>query len=159
MANEKNLRRLTSKEAREIGRKGGIASAKKRQAKKSFREAVKWALEMETTSVVEGELQKISQYERIVMLLLTMINDPNDKRFFQAAQMLIQLDSKGYADQKTLAEIEKIKAETKKISGDKEHQNGMLENLIKGLREDVHTETESPDADVAEGRTEADQPT
>jgi hypothetical protein len=57
------------------------------------------------------------------------------------------------------ASTEKIKAETKRLQGDAEQHSGMLEDLIKGLREDVHTETESPDADVAEGRTEADQPT
>ena len=38
MANEQNLRKLTSNEAREIGKKGGIASGQKRAERKTLRE-------------------------------------------------------------------------------------------------------------------------
>lgn len=38
MANEKNLKPPTTKEARERGKKGGIASGKARLAKKTARE-------------------------------------------------------------------------------------------------------------------------
>lgn len=41
MANEKNLKRLTSEEAREIGRKGGKVSAARRKRLKSEKEAIK----------------------------------------------------------------------------------------------------------------------
>lgn len=53
MANEKNLKpfsELTEKEQREIRRKGGIASVKKRREKKTFKELLKIALEMSTKS-------------------------------------------------------------------------------------------------------------
>jgi hypothetical protein len=40
MANNDNLRPPTTAEARERGRKGGIANAKKRQAIKAFKEAL-----------------------------------------------------------------------------------------------------------------------
>jgi hypothetical protein len=40
MANEQNLRTPTSEEARERGRKGGKASAKKRQQNKTFKEII-----------------------------------------------------------------------------------------------------------------------
>ena len=40
MANEQNLRVPTSSEARENGKKGGIASGEARRAKKSLREAM-----------------------------------------------------------------------------------------------------------------------
>ena len=40
MANEQNLRPPTSEEARERGRKGGQASAKKRQQNKTFKEII-----------------------------------------------------------------------------------------------------------------------
>ena len=40
MANEQNLRPPTSEEARERGRKGGKASAKKRQQNKTFKEII-----------------------------------------------------------------------------------------------------------------------
>lgn len=38
MANEKNLKRLSSKEARELGRKGGKASVEARRKRKTLRE-------------------------------------------------------------------------------------------------------------------------
>lgn len=44
MANEKNLKRLSPSEARENGKKGGIASGKERLRKKSLKEAALAAL-------------------------------------------------------------------------------------------------------------------
>lgn len=46
--NEDNLRVPTSEEAREIGRKGGIASGKARRERKAFKEALLLALETMT---------------------------------------------------------------------------------------------------------------
>ena len=45
MANEQNLRPLTTKKAREIGKKGGIASGKARKQRKEFKEALLLALQ------------------------------------------------------------------------------------------------------------------
>lgn len=45
MANIDNLRVLTSEEAREIGRKGGIASGEARQEKATFKKALQWLLD------------------------------------------------------------------------------------------------------------------
>ena len=42
MANEQNLRVLTSEEAREIGRKGGKASQKVQKEKRTFKKAIEW---------------------------------------------------------------------------------------------------------------------
>lgn len=141
-------------EAARNGRKGGKASGEKRRQIKSFREAAEWGLAMTANANVNGEQMQVTQYQRIIIMLLSMLNDPEDKRFFQAAQMLAQFRSSGYAEEKMIAEIERIKAETKRLQGDTEQHNGMLEDLIKGLQSDVHTETESPDADVANGQTE-----
>ena len=47
MANEKNLKKPTPKEARENGRKGGIASGKARQRKKELRECFEVVLNTE----------------------------------------------------------------------------------------------------------------
>lgn len=44
MANNENLRKLTTKEAREIGRKGGKASVKARRKKKQLKELLELAL-------------------------------------------------------------------------------------------------------------------
>lgn len=151
------LNKRTKAEQREITTKGGIASGKKRRQIKSFREAAEWGLAMTANANVNGESMQVTQYQRIIIMLLSMLNDPSDKRFFQAAQMLAQFRSSGYAEEKMLAEIERIKAETKRLQGDAEQHNGMLEDLIKGLQSDVHTETESSNADVADGQTETSE--
>ena len=49
MANEQNLRVPTSNEARENGRKGGIASGEARRAKKSLREAMQILMDADLT--------------------------------------------------------------------------------------------------------------
>lgn len=49
MANEQNLRVPTSSEARENGRKGGIASGEARRAKKNLREAMQILMEADLT--------------------------------------------------------------------------------------------------------------
>lgn len=134
---------------RNIQSKGGKARAQKAREIKSFREAAEWGLSMTANASVNGESMQVTQYQRIIILLLSMLNDPEDKRFFQAVNMLAQFRSSGYVEEKMLAEIERIKAETKKLSGDTEQHNGMLEDLIKGLQSDIHEETKKPDADVA----------
>ena len=49
MANEQNLRPPTAEEARERGRKGGKASAKKRQQNKTFKEIISKFLDGQVT--------------------------------------------------------------------------------------------------------------
>ena len=49
MPNEQNLRVPTSSEARENGKKGGIASCEARRAKKSLREAMQILMEADLT--------------------------------------------------------------------------------------------------------------
>lgn len=44
MANEQNLKPLTTEKAREIGKKGGIASGKAKRKRKEFKDALKTAL-------------------------------------------------------------------------------------------------------------------
>ncbi len=61
--NENNLKTLTSNEAREIGRKGGIASGIARREKKQFREAAKAILNM---PISKGD---IDDYESLDMAL------------------------------------------------------------------------------------------
>jgi len=151
-------------EAAKNGRKGGIISGKKRRAKKSFREAAKWALEMESSAVVDGELQNITQYERINMILLSMIKDPksddfNERRFFQAVELLAKLRSSGYADEKMLAEIAKIRAETKILKGKTDQQSVNL-STYSGIPATLIAPTFQPVLlDIAEGgHTEYDFP-
>jgi hypothetical protein len=69
MANEGNLRTLTSEEAREIGRKGGIASGKARAARKTLKEELLALLE-------QGDTQ-----ERISLALLQKAMQGDTKAF------------------------------------------------------------------------------
>ena len=50
MANEKNLRPPSTREARERGKKGGKASAKKRQQNKTFKEIINKFLDGQVTN-------------------------------------------------------------------------------------------------------------
>lgn len=57
MANEENLNPIRSeKEARELGRKGGIASGEARRAKKSMKEMLDYLLEKEIENQKTGEM-------------------------------------------------------------------------------------------------------
>ena len=56
MANNENLRPPSTEEARERGRKGGIASGKKRAEKKTMQEVLKFLLQMDIENE-EGEMQ------------------------------------------------------------------------------------------------------
>lgn len=56
MANEENLNPIRSeKEARELGRKGGIASGEARRAKKTMKEMLDYLLEKEIENQKTGE--------------------------------------------------------------------------------------------------------
>lgn len=46
--NPQNLKRLSTEEARRIGKKGGVKSAQARRQKKTFKELLRIALEMRT---------------------------------------------------------------------------------------------------------------
>lgn len=60
MANEQNLRTPTTAEAREIGRKGGIASGRARLRKKHGKELLRALLEMpETDERIIAELERL----------------------------------------------------------------------------------------------------
>lgn len=161
MANEKNLipmSKRSKKEARDAGRKGGIASGEARRKKKSFAEAARWALEMETKANIGGNKEMITQYQAIILNLLSVANDKQNKQWIQAAQMLLQIEHGEASAERIRAETESIRAKTALMKGDGTARNGMLEELIAGLREDVHTETETADADVADGASETNQP-
>ncbi len=59
MANEQNLRQLTTSEAREIGAKGGKASVKSRRRKKSMKEAMNLLLDLPVSEKNKEFLQSL----------------------------------------------------------------------------------------------------
>ena len=73
MANEQNLQRLTTKKAREIGRKGGIASGKAKKEKKMLKELLEDALSKGT--------ETDNEYINITLALIREANRGNVKAY------------------------------------------------------------------------------
>lgn len=158
MANEQNLVPFTSLQSREEavknGRKGGIASAKARKRRNDLREMAQ--------AILDGTFNdkngvSFTGAELVQNGIMANLADPNGKNWAKAIDLLVMLTGASMSPEQRenlKANTEKIKAETKRLQGDTEQHNGMLEDLIKGLQNDVHTETESPNADVADGQTE-----
>ena len=165
MANEQNLipmSRRSKKEARESGRKGGIASGEARRKKKSFAEAARWALEMETKANIGNREEVVTQYQAIVLTLLSAARDKKNKPkgsqsqdpfWDQAAQMLLQIENSEANVERVKAETERIRAATEAMRGNGEPRNGVLEQLIEGLRNDLYTETACSNETMADGET------
>lgn len=120
----------TPEELREMTRKGGIASGKARRAKKSFRDAAKWILEKETQAVIDGELLNITQYEALVLSLWKQSQDPKNKQQLQAIQTLQNMVGDPLAQARAKAEIERIKADIKRIEGETGAVNTAVYNGI-----------------------------
>lgn len=159
----KGFESRSTEEVREIARRGGVNSGLKRRTKKSFREAAKWVLEMETSAVINGEVHQISQFEALMLNLWREALDTKNKHHLQALQMLQSMIGDELVAERMKAETDIAKAKAKliksAIGGGRDARNGMMEDLIKGLKEsdDLHEETESPDADVANGETQTSE--
>lgn len=95
MGNEKNLIKpgdRTPEERRESARKAGQASGRARRAKKSFREAARWLLSMETDGQLpDGQPARLTVYESLVIGLVQQAQDPDCKSRLQAFQQLQEL--------------------------------------------------------------------
>lgn len=141
-------------EAARNGRKGGIASGKTKRKKKDLREMAQ--------AILDGTFNdkngvSFTGAELVQNGIMANLADPNGRNWSKAIDLLVMLTGASMSPEQRenlKANTEKIKAETKRMQGDTEQHNGMLEELIKGLQDDVHTETESPNADVASGQTE-----
>lgn len=158
MANEQNLVPFTSMQSREEavknGRKGGIASAKARKRRNDLREMAQAILD---GTFKDQDGASFTGAELVQNGIMANLADPSGKNWAKAIDLLVMLTSANMSPEQRenlKANTEKIKAETKRLQGDTEQHNGILEDLIKGLQSDVHTETESPNADVADGQTE-----
>lgn len=139
----------TPEELREMTRKGGIRSGQVRRAKKSFAEAARWALEMEASADINGQEEKISQYQAIILKLLEVSMDTSNKQWIQAAQMLINIQNGEANINKIKAETENIRAKTKLLRSGEESRNGLLESLIGDLKDDIHGKATAADEKVA----------
>lgn len=150
MANEQNLKPGEYKLTREEQKKGGIASGKARRQKADLRKIAQ--------SLLDGTFKdktgkEITGADLVLQGLLANIADPKGKNWAKAVDTLISLTGANITEEqreKTAMEIEALKAKVE-LSKKLESSNGMLADLIDGLRcDDIHTETASTNETVAE---------
>lgn len=91
MVNKQNLKVPTSEQAREYGRKGGIASGKTRQEKATMKKALEMLLdeqnkksgktyrELATLGLIQGAIKGKSENYRLMLELLGELNQGEEK--------------------------------------------------------------------------------
>lgn len=80
MANDDNLRKLTTDEAREIGKKGGVNSGKARREKKEMREFAKMVLDELVKDKKTGK-QVPTRYAMVKRLVQKVLKDGDVQAF------------------------------------------------------------------------------
>ena len=160
MANEKNLIPQAHELTVEEQSRGGKASGKARREKANLRKMAQAILDGTFT---DENGTPFSGVDLVQNGLMANLGNPNGRNWGKAMDIIMTLNGAAVSAEQMeniKAATEKIKAETRRITGDTEHHNGMLEELIKGLKQDdVHAETENPDAALADESTETNQPT
>ena len=150
MANEKNLVPQTERspsEAREMGRKGGIASGAARRRKKSLKQKMQLLLSLPAAGNDQAELAAMGvepgdmDNEMVLIKALFLAAAEGDTKAFDRIQDVLG---------RTVAreELALKKQEAKKRNTP---SNGKLEDLISGLQEeqdDLHTEAADADGPV-----------
>ena len=150
MANEKNLVPQTERspsEAREMGRKGGIASGAARRRKKSLKQKMQLLLSLPAAGNDQAELAAMGvepgdmDNEMVLIKALFLAAAEGDTKAFDRIQDVL---GKSVARE----ELALKKQEAKKRNTP---SNGKLEELISGLQEaqdDLHTEATDADEPV-----------
>lgn len=147
MANEQNLRVPSSKEARELGRKGGIASGKARRRKADLKRAFNTILKADVANEnISKQLEALgfeaTNEMALAMVMMQKAMKGNVKAFEQIAR-LVAIDTKDSLDRKEQRERivsiqlgnEKLKAQIGKEEGQDEKIAGFLD-IIKGAVSD-----------------------
>ncbi|MBQ2967446.1 MAG: hypothetical protein IJE10_04930 [Clostridia bacterium] len=119
MANEKNLRRLSTREAREIGRKGGEKSVKVRREKKMLYSII--------NKFLDSDIEKYPQIRKLASKV-GIDEKESVKYLFTFVGLLNSLEK---ADLKELETLMRILGE--KTGND---SYGKIEALVKGLLND-----------------------
>lgn len=147
MANEQNLRVPSSKEARELGRKGGIASGKARRRKADLKRAFNTILKADVANENIAKQLEALGFEAtnemaLAMVMMQKAMKGNVKAFEQIAR-LVAIDTKDSLDRKEQRERivsiqlgnEKLKTQIGKEGGQDEKIAGFLD-IIKGAVND-----------------------
>ena len=147
MANEQNLRVPSSKEARELGRKGGIASGKARRRKADLKRAFNTILKADVANENIAKQLEALGFEAtnemaLAMVMMQKAMKGNVKAFEQIAR-LVAIDTKDSLDRKEQRERivsiqlgnEKLKTQIGKEEGQDEKIAGFLD-IVKGAVSD-----------------------
>ena len=147
MANEQNLRVPSSEEARELGRKGGIASGKARRKKADLKKAFNTILKADVANEnISKQLEALgfeaTNEMALAMVMMQKAMKGNVKAFEQIAR-LVAIDTKDSLDRKEQRERitaiqlgnEKLKSQIGDIEGQDEKIAGFLD-LVKGAVSD-----------------------
>lgn len=147
MVNEQNLRVPSSKEARELGRKGGIASGKARRRKADLKRAFNTILKADVANENIAKQLEALGFEAtnemaLAMVMMQKAMKGNVKAFEQIAR-LVAIDTKDSLDRKEQRERivsiqlgnEKLKTQIGKEEGQDEKIAGFLD-IIKGAVSD-----------------------
>ena len=118
MANEKNLRTPTTNEAREIGRKGGIASGQARREKKTIQKIL--------AELLDGQIKDSPQFAKLASKM-GVESDKSVKDIFTYICVLNSVKSGNLGD---LERLSKLLGE----DNVKEHNNGILDELTEYLK-------------------------
>ena len=118
MANEKNLRTPTTNEAREIGRKGGIASGQARREKKTIQKIL--------ADLLDSDIKDSPQFAKLASKM-GVESDKSIKDIFTLVCLLNSVKSGNLGD---LERLSKLLGE----DNVKEHNNGILDELTEYLK-------------------------
>ena len=118
MANENNLRTPTTNEAREIGRKGGIASGQARREKKTIQKIL--------ADLLDGQIKDNPQFAKLASKM-GVESDKSVKDIFTMVCLLNSVKSGNLGD---LERLSKLLGE----DNSKENNNGILDELTEYLK-------------------------
>ena len=142
MANEQNLKVPSSKEARENGKKGGVASGKARRKKANLKKAFEIILQAEVASPnVKKQLEELgfdSTNEMALAMVMMQKAMKGNVRAFEQISKLTTTDAKDTLDKKEQRErIKRLELENKKreqeLSGSKS-DTGLMESLLEVVK-------------------------
>lgn len=142
MANEQNLKVPSSKEARENGKKGGVASGKARRKKANLKKAFETILQAEVASPnVKKQLEELgfeSTNEMALAMVMMQKAMKGNVRAFEQISKLTTTDAKDTLDKKEQkARIKRLELDNKKreqeLSGSKS-DTSLMESLLDAVK-------------------------
>lgn len=125
MANPENLRTPTSSEAREIGRKGGIASGEARRKKKSCAEIAMRVINSELNAETRAKVEKVTG----------PLGDDEDTLYAAALAQVVTKAVKG--DLKAFRELQNVVDRAQGASAVQERKDDPLSAALKELGESL----------------------